>query len=116
MSRLLSQIIRAHGGAELWRGFAAVEAVISARGFLFTAKRRPALDHVRMLASTREPRFAFLDYPQPGQTAELLGTREVRITDAEGRVIAQRLDPRASFQGLRRFFRWDDLDFISFAG
>jgi hypothetical protein len=63
-----------------------------------------------MLASTREPHFSFLDYPLPGQTAELIGTREVRIADAGGKVIAQRLDPRAAFHGLRRQYRWDDLD------
>jgi len=112
----IREIIRAHGGADLWRGLDAVEAVISARGFLFTAKRRPALDHVRMRASTREPHFTFFDYPQQGQTAELIGTREVRITDAGGRVVAQRRDPRAAFHGFRRQFRWDDLDFIYFAG
>jgi hypothetical protein len=112
----IREVIRAHGGADLWNSLDAVEAVISAHGFLFTAKRRPALERVRMLASTREPHFSFLDYPLPGQTAELIGTREVRIADAGGKVIAQRLDPRAAFHGLRRQYRWDDLDFIYFAG
>lgn len=112
----LSEIVRAHGGAELWRGLAALDAVVSASGFLFTAKRRPPLKRVRMRAWAREPRFAFFDYPQPGQTAELIGTGEVRITGAEGQVIARRVDPRAAFRGLRRLVRWDDLDFVYFAG
>lgn len=116
MDGLIQDIIRAHGGADLWGRLGAVEAVISAHGFLFTAKRRPALERVRMRAWTREPRFAFFDYPQPGQTAELVGTREVRITDAGGTVVARRLDPRAAFHGLRRQFWWDDLDFVYFAG
>lgn len=112
----LREVIRAHGGADLWNSLDAVEAVISAHGFLFTAKRRPALARVRMRASTREPHFTFSDYPQPGQTAELIGTREVRIIDVGGTVIAQRHNPRAAFHGLRRQFRWDDLDFVYFAG
>ena len=116
LDELIREVVRAHGGADLWRGLEAVEAVISARGFLFSAKRRPTLERVRMRASTREPHFTFFDYPQPGQTAELLGTREVRISDAGGRIVTQRLDPRAAFHGLRRRFRWDDLDFIYFAG
>ena len=116
MNDVIREVIRAHGGADLWRGLDAVETVISARGFLFTAKRRPALERVRMRASTREPHFTFFDYPQPGQTAELIGTNEVRITAAGGAVVARRLDPRAAFHGLRRQFRWDDLDFIYFAG
>jgi hypothetical protein len=113
---VIQEVVRAHGGVELWRSLDAVEAVISARGFLFTAKQRPALDRVLMRASTRTPHFSLLDYPRPGQTAELVGTREVRVTDAGGRVIARRHDPRASFHGLRRLFRWDDLDFVYFAG
>ena len=116
MDEVIRNIVQAHGGADLWRGLDAVEAVISAKGFLFTAKRRPVLERVRMRASTREPRFGLLDYPRPGQTAEIIGTREVRITNAEGRVIAHRVDPRAAFHGLRRLVRWDDLDFIYFAG
>jgi hypothetical protein len=113
---LIREIVDAHGGQDLWCGLEAVEAVISARGFLFAVKRRPPLVRVRMLAATREPHFTFFDYPQPGQTAELMGTREVRISDAAGRVIAQRFEPRAAFRGLRRQFRWDDLDFVYFAG
>jgi hypothetical protein len=116
LNELIREIIRAHGGADLWHGLEAVEAVISARGFLFTAKRRPPLVRVRMRASAREPHFTFFDYPQPGQTAELIGTSEVRISDAGGTVVSRRLHPRAAFRGLRRQFRWDDLDFIYFAG
>jgi hypothetical protein len=116
LDEVLQQIIRAHGGGALWQSLEAVEAVISARGFLFTAKQRPPLERVRMRAWTREPRFALLDYPLPGQTAELVGTREVRITAAGGAVVARRLDPRAAFRGVRRQFRWDDLDFTYFAG
>jgi hypothetical protein len=79
---LIREIVRAHGGSDLWRGLESVEAIISARGFLFTTKRRPPLDRVRMRAWTREPRFAFFDYPHTGQTAKLIGTREVRIVEA----------------------------------
>jgi hypothetical protein len=116
LNEAVREIVRAHGGAERWGGLAAVEAVISARGFLFSAKRRPPLERVRMRAATREPRFTFFDYPAAGQTAELIGTREVRVTGAGGDVVAQRSDPRAAFHGLRRLVRWDDLDFIYFAG
>jgi len=116
LNEALREIVRAHGGAELWGGLQAVEAVISARGFLFTAKRRPPLVRVRMRASTREPHFTLFDYPLPGQTAELVGAQEVRITDAAGGIVAQRLNPRAAFRGLRRLVRWDDLDFVYFCG
>jgi hypothetical protein len=115
-SLLLDRIIEAHGGMSYWNSLEAVDAVISASGFLFTAKRRPVLDHVRMRAWTREPRFAFYDFPRTGQIAELIGTNEVRISDAKGSVLDRRVDPRSEFRALRRLFSWDNFDLIYFAG
>jgi hypothetical protein len=114
--QFLHEAIEAHGGMNYWSGLGAIEVVISANGFLFTAKRRPVLRRVRMRADTREPRFSFFDFPKPGQTSELIGNDEVRIMDNEGTIVARRDNPRAAFRGLRRLFRWDDLDFIYFGG
>ena len=113
---LLQHAIAAHGGAEYWNSLEAVDAEVSADGFLFTAKRRPALRHVRMRAWTREPRFALYDYPMGGQVAEIIGTNEVRISDRNGSVLHRRTDPRSAFRSFRHLFSWDDLDFIYFAG
>ena len=113
---ILDRILAAHGGIDTWNSLEAIDAVISASGFLFTAKQRPALDHVRMRAWTREPRFAFYDFPRTGQTAELIGTNEVRISDKDGIVLSRREDPRLAFRSFRCLFSWDDLDFIYFAG
>jgi hypothetical protein len=110
------EAVEAHGGCELWNSIEALEAEVSARGFLFTAKHRPALSHVRMRAATREPRFSFFDFPKPGQRAELIGNDEVRILDSAGRIVAKREHPRAAFRGFRRLFFWDDLDFTYFGG
>jgi hypothetical protein len=114
--KVLHEAIEAHGGMEYWNSLGALEADISARGFLFTAKRRPVLERVRMRASTTEPRFAFLDFPKPGHTSELIGNDEVRILDSEGRIVARRENPRQAFRGIRRLFKWDELDFIYFGG
>jgi hypothetical protein len=113
---LLDRILAAQGGIDRWNRLEAIEAVLSASGFLFTAKRRPVLDHVRVRAWTREPRFALYDFPRPGQTAELIGTNEVRISGRDGTVISRREDPRSAFRTIRHLFSWDDLDFIYFAG
>jgi hypothetical protein len=113
---ILERILDAHGGIDTWNSLEAIDAVISASGFLFTAKRRPKLDHVRMRAWTREPRFAFYDFPAPGQTAELIGPDEVRISSRDGTVLSRRENPRTAFRSLRHLFSWDDLDFIYFAG
>ena len=114
--QIVNEAIEAHGGMVYWKGLKALDVEMSARGFLFTAKQRPILRHVRMRAATREPRFTFFDFPKPGQTSELIGNAEVRILDSEGKVVSRREDPRAAFHGLRRLFKWDDLDFIYFGG
>ncbi len=114
--KILDDIIEAHGGALYWNSIGSLHAEISASGFLFTAKRQRVLNHVRIQASVREPLFRFLDFPQPGQTAHLIGSSEVRITDISGTIVAQRLNPREAFKEIRRQFYWDVLDFIYFAG
>jgi hypothetical protein len=114
--QIVDEAIEAHGGLDYWNSLEALEVEISAGGFLFTAKRRPVLRRVHMKAYTREPRFAFYDFPNPGQISELIGNDEVRILDREGKVVARREHPRAMFKGFRRLFTWDDLDFIYFAG
>ena len=113
---LVRAVIEAHGGMALWQGLEALEAEISAWGLLFTMKRLPVLDHVRVRASTRRPRFTFLGFPGPGQTGEFTGDEEVRIVDRTGKTAAKRAQPRSAFKGLRRQLYWDTLDFIYFAG
>jgi hypothetical protein len=39
--KIIEKVVEAHGGASRWRKLEAVEAIISVRGFLFKAKRRP---------------------------------------------------------------------------
>jgi hypothetical protein len=113
---VVQEILEAHGGRDYWNSLEALDAEISASGFLFTAKRRPVLKRVHMRAYTHEPRFIFFDFPQPGQAAELIGNDEVRIVDSSGKIIAQRKTPQSAFRGLRHQFFWDDLDFIYFGG
>ena len=113
---LVDEIIAAHGGSELWNRIEWLEADLSAGGFLFTAKRRPLLNRIRVQASTGEPRFLFHNYPYAGETGELIGNREVRILESDGSVRERRSQPREVFKGLRRSLWWDDLDFLYFGG
>ena len=113
---LVRDVIAAHGGMALWSGLEALEADISVWGLLFTMKRQPVMNHVRVRASTRKPRFTFLDFPHPGQAGEFMGDEEVRVVDSTGKVVAGRAHPRSAFRGLRRQVYWDTLDFIYFAG
>jgi hypothetical protein len=112
----VNEAIEAHGGLDYWHSLEALDAEISASGFLFTAKQRPVLRRVSMRALTDEPRFTFFNFPKPGQTGELIGNDRVRILDSDGKIVAERKDPRAAFRSIRRQFFWDDLDFIYFGG
>ncbi len=113
---ILQRSIAVHGGMRYWNSLEAIEADISAGGFLFTAKHCTPLNHVRMRASVKDAKFSFFDFPKPGQTAELIGNEEVRILNQSGMVIARRERPRAAFRGVRHFFSWDALDFTYFGG
>ncbi len=113
--RVVANVIDAHGGTDYWESLAGLEAEISARGLLFTVKRRTPLDHVRIHADTKKPNFTFFDFPEPGQTGEFVGGDEVRILASDGSILASRQNPRAEFRRLRRQLYWDDLDFIYFA-
>ncbi len=117
---LLPAVIRAaidaHGGAARWNDCAALDGTVTAGGFLFSAKGRPPMQRVRVRAWTREPRFAFFDFPRAGQTSEWLGDDEVRVVDTRGTVLERRARPRDAFREFHRNFRWDHLDFVYFAG
>ena len=112
----LEKILEVHGGRQRWESLASLEAKISARGFLFTAKHCPVLNHVSMTAMAREPRFLFHDYPSPGLTGELIGNEEVRILGSAGRVVERRTSPRATITSPGKLLRWDALDFVYFGG
>ena len=57
VQKVVEKVIESHGGGSRWRELEAIEAIISVRGFLFKAKRRPVLNRVRVRASTRDPKF-----------------------------------------------------------
>jgi hypothetical protein len=115
-AEVLTRILDAHGGAKFWQSVAAVEVTMSAWGFLFRAKHVRPLDHAVVVVDAHDPRAIMKDFPKPGCTASLLGTRRVEIRDAAGTVLRYRDDPRRAFGPGRRSLYWDDLDFVYFSG
>lgn len=115
-SGLIRAAVEAHGGIELWSSLKAIDAEISASGFLFTAKHRPVLRRVRIRALTREPQLTFFDFPFHGQYAELSGSSEVTVRSSDGKILARRGNPRSDFTDIRHMLWWDDLDFVYFGG
>ena len=90
MPEVIRAAIEAHGRQERWLRLGTIDATVSARGFLFTAKRRPVLRRVRVSASTREVHFVFHDFPRAGERSELVGSDEVRVPGPDGGILTRR--------------------------
>ena len=91
--KIIKKNINAHGGEDLWKGLEALGAEISTSGLLFTFKRRPVLDHVKVTAYAHEPRFVFHDFPSPGLSGELVRAKEVRVVSKDGDIVQKRDNP-----------------------
>lgn len=114
-SPALTAILDAHGGLERWRALDRIEVEMSARGFLFTAKRVPPQHHVRLAVDTRAPETVIDDYPGAGLRAVLCGTDRVEIRDDAGAVVESRSDPGSAFSPVP-WKPWDAIDFAYFSG
>jgi hypothetical protein len=113
---LLKRAIEAHGGRERWSRVGAVDARLRSGGLAYPLRRRSAPVELRMHIDPHRPHNVLQDWPLPGQRGIFEADR-VWIEAADGAVLAERVDPRAAFRGLsRKSIRWDDLDFLYFAG
>jgi hypothetical protein len=114
---LLDEAIAAHGGVERFDAATAVRVRQRAGGLAFVLKgrrNRPAV--IDGVVSTRELRTELRDYPRPGLRGLVEPDGAVRIEDADGRLLAERREPRPAFRDLRHQVRWDDLDQLYFIG
>jgi hypothetical protein len=112
----LNDIYKAHGGEERWRSVESIEVLVSVRGLLFTLKRMPTMDHLRMTIQVRQPAVVVHGYPHAGKNTHFLGEDRVEIRDDQGYVLDARDAPRSYFRRIRRRFYWDELDFAYFSG
>lgn len=113
---IVENVVEAHGGSARWQELEALEAVVSIRGFLFKAKRRPVLNRIRVRATVHEPGFIFYNYPQTGRNSVFAGDEAVHITSADNQVLVSRSQPRTAIRNWRRQLYWDALDFTYFGG
>ena len=115
MSALLERAIDAHGGRDAWRGRNGFEIRLQVGGVAWPMRMRRAPGQLHARVRTREVATELVDFPRAGWRGVFEPDR-VWIESADGREVAARCDPRAGFPGLRRRFRWDDLDFLYFSG
>jgi hypothetical protein len=113
---LLREVMDAHGGFAVWDGARTVRTVMSTGGVLFLMRTtRDAFHQTEVIVDLRRPYAEIRDFPGGGQSSFFTPSR-VWIEDRDGRVRAERHEPRASFGGVRKQLHWDHLDSVYFAG
>ncbi len=116
---LPDEIIVAHGGLDAWRGVERIDVHARSGGLLLATRvPRGRFADVRLEATVGRPRAVALDYPRPGCRG-VFDAGAVRVETDGGEVLQERSDPRRWFSGrtgIRRNFRWDELDLTYFAG
>lgn len=116
MNDLLSQIIATHGGMERWRRYEKVQATIVSSGGLFRLKGMPQDPTPRrMTAWLHQERASIIPFGAPDQFSMFTPDR-VAIEKLGGTVIAERLEPVASFSGHQMATPWDPLQRAYFNG
>ena len=116
MGDLLGQVLQAHGGLERWRTFDTVRAKFVSGGGLLPMK---GLDVVAKplegIASIHEEILRIPGYRRPDWNMTFAPQRVV-IESANGELIEERTNPRASFAGHTLTTAWDVAQLAYFNG
>ncbi|MFE7794182.1 hypothetical protein [Streptomyces sp. NPDC057460] len=116
MDELLTRAIEAHGGVTRWQELTQVQAVIVSGGHLFAIKGLPQDPAPReMTVRLHEEHASVRPFGAPDQKTDFTPGR-VTIDKLDGRVVAERKDPRTSFAGHVLETPWDPLDRAYFNG
>lgn len=116
MNELLTRAIEAHGGVTRWQELTQVQAVIVSGGHLFAIKGLPQDPAPReMTVRLHEEHASVKPFGAPDQKTDFTPGR-VTIDKLDGRVVAERKDPRTSFTGHVLETPWDPLDRAYFNG
>ena len=116
MNHLLSRILDAHGGMDLWRDYEKVEATIVAAGGFYPLKGMlQEATPRRMTAWLHQERSSMLPSGAPDQRTMFTPER-VAIEKPDGTVVAQRYAPKDSFVGHQISTAWDALHRAHFDG
>ena len=108
MSRLLDEVLTAHGGLERWRAVTALTAHGRFGGLLRSRFPENRMANVTVRVQLAEQHAVFHGFPQEDQQA-VFDRGDVRIETRDGELIKSRSNARAAFaglSGLRRNLRW----------
>ena len=117
--RLLDEIVEAHGGLDAWRGTDRVRLRARSGGLLLrTRAPGDGFADVQVEVGIGSVHASAAPFPGPGRRG-VYADGAVRIETDAGEVVESRRNPRPCFfgrAGIRRNFRWDELDLVYFAG
>jgi hypothetical protein len=116
MKNFLAKIVAAHGGMERWNAFKKVEATIVTGGALWGMKGLVQdSDPRRMTVWLHEEVASVTPFGAADQRTSFTPER-IAIEKLDGRVVAERTAPRASFAGHQKNTPWDPLHRAYFNG
>ncbi|MFE2585831.1 hypothetical protein [Streptomyces sp. NPDC059378] len=116
MNALLAQVLDAHGGLDRWNALTTVRSTIVSSGDLFSIKGIPQDPTPReMTVRLHEERASVMPFGAPDQKTDFTADH-VSIKKDDGRVVAERHEPRTSFTGHDLHTPWDPLDRAYFNG
>lgn len=113
---LIDEVLTAHGGWERWNRVRRIEARLSSGGFAFTTHMQPhILRNLRISVKPHEAAVTLLGFGGEDYVGRWTPSR-VQLWDSERALVAERHNPRESFNKLVKNVRWDKLDMLYFAG
>jgi hypothetical protein len=116
MKDLLSKIVDAHGGIKRWNAFQKVEATIVTGGELWGMKGLVQDPNPRRMTVWLHDEVASLTPFGAADQCTRFTPGRIAIEKLDGKVVAERLDPRASFAGHEKLTPWDPLHRAYFNG
>ncbi|MFF1475045.1 hypothetical protein [Streptomyces mirabilis] len=116
MNTLLAEVLDAHGGLARWNALTTVRATIVSGGDMFVIKGMPQDPTPReMTVWLHEQHASVTPFGAPDQKTDFTADR-ISIEKHDGRVVAERDQPRKSFSGHELDTPWDPLDRAYFNG
>jgi hypothetical protein len=113
---LLDAVLAAHGGFDRWRELSSMEATIVSGGKLWEIKGQPQDPSPRRMTVALHREWASVQpFGAPDQKTDFIPQR-VAIEKLDGRVVAERSNPRESFAGHELATPWDPLQRAYFNG
>jgi hypothetical protein len=116
MNDLLSEVLHAHGGTPRWNEWKKIQAsIISGGGFFALKGQIQDANPRQMTVWLHEERSSVTPYGAPDQHTMFTPDR-IAIEKLDGKVVAERLQPRDSFAGHQMSTPWDPLHRAYFNG